>query len=378
MEDEQQENKQATTEEHKHDDKDHDHDHDHAHDKKKALQVLMDVARVDTMVTVVDANNFEQYIGSTDSLLEKWGDDEVQKKMIPDKDERNVSHLLIDQIEFANVIIINKCDLIDDEFDDKMDKIEKEGKDPFKDYEPNEKLKHIGQVCKKLNPRSKIIYSAFSEIDLKNILNSKSFSFNQAALNPGWLKEIRDTTGENIVPETEEYGITSFVYRARKPFHPMKLHLFMMAKMMTGVYRAKGFFWIATRNDTCFDWNQAGELVDFEDGGNWFATIPEKGWNLTPEAMKEIKKDFNGKFGDRRQEIVFIGDKNSMDKDKLIEQLDFCLLTKNEMRLGPEGWKEKIEDPFELDFEDDDSEDSEEDSDDDSDDDDDDDISDIE
>eukprot|EP01084_Bolivina_argentea_P229775 387729_1 len=335
-----------------------------------AMKVLMDIARVDTMVTVVDANNFSQYIGSAESLLEKWGSDPSQKKMIPESDERNVAHLLIDQIEFSNVIIINKCDLLDDKFDENQD---------MNKYIPCNKLKHISSVCSKLNPKAKIIYSSFAEVNLKDLLNSKKFSFNEAALNPGWLSEIR---GEHI-PETEEYGICSFVYRARKPFHPMKLHLFMMAKMMKGVYRGKGFFWIATRNDTCFDWNQAGELVDFEDGGNWFATIPEKEWTLTNQQIKEIKKDFNGKYGDRRQEIVFIGDKDKMDRKSLEEQLNFCLLTKDEMRMGPEGWKEKIDDPFELDFEDDDSEDSEDDSSDDDDDDDDsdddsDDISDIE
>eukprot|EP01083_Nonionella_stella_P197670 726520_1 len=343
---------------------------DNNNNNAAAMKVLMDIARVDTMVTVVDANNFSQYIGSAESLLEKWGSDPSQKKMIPESNERNVAHLLIDQIEFSNVIIINKCDLLDDKFDENQD---------MNKYIPCNKLKHISSVCSKLNPKAKIIYSSFAEVNLKDLLNSKKFSFNEAALNPGWLSEIR---GEHI-PETEEYGICSFVYRARKPFHPMKLHLFMMAKMMKGVYRGKGFFWIATRNDTCFDWNQAGELVDFEDGGNWFATIPEKEWTLTNQQIKEIKKDFNGKYGDRRQEIVFIGDKDKMDRKSLEEQLNFCLLTKDEMRMGPEGWKEKIDDPFELDFEDDDSEDSEDDSSDDDDDDDDsdddsDDISDIE
>ena len=281
--------------------------------------------------------------------------------MIPDLDKRKVAHLLINQIEFANVLIINKCDLIDNEFDDKMDEIDRNENLIFEEvYKPNEKLKRIAEICEKLNPKSKIIFSAFSEIELKSILNSKSFSFNQAALNPGWLKEIRDSANINevpkdMIPETEEYGITSFVYRARKPFHPMKLHLFMMAKMMIGVYRAKGFFWIATRNDICFDWNQAGELIDFEDGGNWFATIPEKDWNnLTQDAINGIKKDFKGKYGDRRQEIVFIGDKLLMNKNELIKQLDFCLLNKDEMRWGPQGWKDKIDDPFELDFDDDD------------------------
>ncbi len=223
---------------------DHKTEHEHKHDaasaaQQKAISVLMDIARVDTMVTIVDANNFAQYIGSAESLLEKWGNDPTQKKMIPEQDARNVAHLLIDQIEFANVIIVNKCDLVDDGYDDKMDKIEADGSGA---YQPNETLKHIASVCQSLNPKAKIIYSSFSEVPLELILNSKTFKFADAALNPGWLKEIR---GEHI-PETEEYGITSFVYRARKPFDPMKLHLFMMAKMMSGVYRGKGFFWIAT------------------------------------------------------------------------------------------------------------------------------------
>ena len=226
------------------------------------------------------------------------------------------------------------------------------------DYSPSPALQHIANVCQILNPSARIVFSAFSKVDLESLLNSRSLDFDEAAQNPGWLKELRDdgTGGISHVPESEEYGIISFVYRARKPFHPMKLHLFMMAKMMKGVFRAKGFFWIATRNDICFTWSQAAELVDFEDGGNWFATIPEEEWeaefaNMTESAIKDIKKDFDGKYGDRRQALVFIGDQRTMDKEALIEQLDSCLLSKEEMEMGPDGWAEKLEDPFELDLE---------------------------
>ena len=305
----------------------------------EAIQTLSDIARVDTMVTVVDAKNFESYLGCTQRLLEKWGDDETQKAMIPEEDDRHVSHLLIDQVEFANVIMINKIDLVDKNFKGKMDD----------KYVPNKKIKHIAQLCNKLNPNARIMYSVYSEVDLKSILNSKSFSFNEAALNSGWLKEIKG----DMKPESEEYGITSFVYRARKPFHPERLQLIMVAKMMKGVYRAKGFFWMCTQHDTCFDWNQAGDVVNLGLSGTWLATIPDEQWKeqygeemITDEVIQEIKKDFEGEYGDRRQEIVFIGDKTEMSIEEITEQLDFCLLTEKEMKLGVEGWKQKIKDPI--------------------------------
>ena len=172
----------------------------------------------------------------------------------------------------------------------------------------------------------------------------------------------RSTDKLLIKSEIKEYGIKSFIYGNRKPFDPNKLNSLILSKSINnGIYRGKGFIWLATRNDTMFDWNMAGNIIDINYSNNWFASVNEKDWNIYDESIiNNIKKDFDGEYGDRRQEIVFIGNENKMNEKYICEQLDLCLITDIEFYKGPKFWKLDLIDPFEFDYEEDN--DSEEDS----------------
>jgi G3E family GTPase len=270
---------------------------------------LSDAARLDTMVTVVDAFNFLRDYNAAEDLRERdlaTGED----------DERTISDLLIEQVEFADVIVLNKMDKVSEAEAGKLEGI----------------LRH-------LNPEARIVRSAFGAVPLNEVLNTGAFSLEKAAQSAGWLKELR---GEHI-PETEEYGISSFVYRARRPFHPQRLYEVVNADWSTmGVVRSKGFFWLATRMSDAGVWSQAGGLLRIEYAGGWYAATPREQWpSLTDEA--DVAANWIEPYGDRRQELVFIG--AGMQRDVVTEVLDTCLLTDDEMALGPDKWK-KLVDPF--------------------------------
>jgi G3E family GTPase len=267
---------------------------------------LKDVASLDTMVTVIDAANFFNHCQSPDDL-KKLG------MQATEEDERTLVDLIIDQVEFANVIILNKVDLVTE--DD---------------------LGQIRGIIKTLSPDAKVIETKFSKVDLKEILNTKLFDFEKAQESPGWMKELN---GEHI-PETEEYGISSFVYRARKPFHPEKFSN-CLNQEWAGVIRSKGFFWLASRPEWAGLWSQAGGSCRTEPAGYWLAAIPKEEW---PEEMTiDVDRVWDEKVGDCRQEIVLIG--IEMNKEQLTKMLDSCLLTDEEMKLSPEVWKTYY-DPF--------------------------------
>ena len=269
---------------------------------------LADIARLDTMVTVVDSINFINYYNSYDSIFERGETKEIL-------DKRTIVDLLTDQIEFSNVVLINKIDQVE-----------------------NDKVKTIKGIIAKLNPDAKILESSMGKINLDEIMNTNLFDFEKASLSQGWLKEIR---GEHI-PETEEYGISSFVYRSRIPFHPQRYWDFMQIRM-DGVMRSKGFFWLASQNDYVGLWSQAGVSYSHEYAGKWWITIPQELWEVDELGANEILKTYDGEFGDRRQEIVYIG--TNMDQDKITSMLDKCLLTDEEIYLGVDKWKE-FPDPF--------------------------------
>lgn len=270
---------------------------------------LNDLARLDTMVTVVDAFNFLKDFGSPESLVDR-------QQARDEQDDRCVVDLLVDQIEFADVILINKTDLVS-----------------------SEELDQVTGIIKGLNPQADVIYSQFGKTPLSEILNTGRFSMERAQEAPGWLKELR---GEHT-PETEEYGISSFVYRARRPFHPQR---FMSALQSgwPGVLRSKGFFWLATRMDWAGNYSQAGAACRTEAAGFWWAAVDKREWPDDQEQCEEIAKLWQKPWGDRRQEIVIIG--QDMDQEALTAKLDACLLTDEEMKLGPEAWLEQFEDPF--------------------------------
>lgn len=269
---------------------------------------LSEFARLDTMVTVVDAYNFLKDYSSLDSLTSRG-------ESLGEDDERNVVDLLIDQIEFCDVIVLNKVDLINSE----------------------EKEKLFG-ILHSLNPRAKIEISEFGQVKLDKILNTNLFDFNEAAQAPGWLKELR---GEHT-PETEEYGISSFVYRARKPFHPQRFFDFVNSEWK-GVIRSKGFFWLASNREFAGSWSQAGAMARHGVAGYWWAAVPDEHWPEDQNSRDTIERNWDDLTGDARQEIVLIG--MDMNQADLTAQFDACLLTDDEMALGANEW-EQFDNPF--------------------------------
>ena len=271
---------------------------------------LADVSRLDTMVTVVDAVNFSRDYDEAKSLQET-GDS------LGEEDERSVTDLLVDQVEFADVLLISKTDLIN-----------------------QEQLERLTAVLKTLNTRANIIPISQGKIAIEQVLNTGLFDFEQAEQAPGWMKEMR---GEHI-PETEEYGISSFTFQARKPFHPQKFHDFLHGDSISGkLIRSKGYFWLATRPQFAGQWNQAGGIARYGFAGLFWKAVPEEDWPDDEEILRSIKESWVEPFGDMRQELVFIG--QGLDKNKVTESLENCLLTDDELLKGKEHWA-TFSDPF--------------------------------
>jgi G3E family GTPase len=269
---------------------------------------LGDLARLDTMVTVVDAFNFLRDFGSLDELRDR-------DLAVSEEDERTVVDLLVDQIEFADVLVLNKIDLVEPADADRIE-----------------------ALLRKLNPEAALVRASFGRVPLATILDTGRFDFERAAQAPGWLKELR---GEHV-PETEEYGISSFVYRARRPFHPQRFWE-LIHEEWPGVLRSKGLFWLATRMDYNGVWSQAGGVCRVEPGGRWWASLPDDAVPDDPAEEALLASLWHPDWGDRRQEIVLIG--QDMDEADLRARFDACLLTDAELALGPEGWT-TFPDPF--------------------------------
>lgn len=276
--------------------------------RDEAGRSLSDVARLDTMVTVVDAYNFIRDYGSEDSL-------HTRGQSLGKDDQRTVVDLLIEQVEFCDVIVVNKADLVD-----------------------TSSLARLKGILRTLNPRAKLVDAQFGAVALDNILATGLFDFDEAADAPGWLKEMR---GEHI-PETVEYGLSSFVYRARRPFHPQRFWDLIHSEW-AGVIRSKGYFWLASRMTFAGEWSQAGGACRYGAAGLWWAAVDPADWPDDPEYLFRIRQKSEGIYEDRRQELVFIG--MDMDREHIIRALNDCLLTDAEMRLGENAWA-KFPDPF--------------------------------
>ena len=255
---------------------------------------LSDVAQLDTMVTVVDAANLVNNYSSTDFLKDT-------KESLGDEDERTLVDLLVDQIEFADVILLNKTDLIDD---------------------AQRHLVH--SIIRGLNIKADVIETNHSRIDIKKVMNTGKFDIEKAQEHPLWAQELYHFNDH--VPETEEYGITSLVYHARDPFDPEKLYAFFN-KQWDGVVRAKGFFWISSRPKHVGEMSQAGAFVKHEGMGQWWHSVPKHRWPNSPEFQDMLQKKWANGYGDRRQEMVFIGLSAEMDKAAIKADLDQCLVT---------------------------------------------------
>ncbi|BDA42376.1 probable metal chaperone YciC at N-terminal half [Coccomyxa sp. Obi] len=344
---------------------------------------LKDIARLDTCVTVVDAAQLMTNFRSLETLRQR-------DASVGDEDDRNVADLMLDQIEFADVILLNKADLV-----------------------PESDLKRLKALLRCLNTEAEIVVTKESRVDPGAVLGTRRFSLEKAARAAGWLKTLQE--GETVKPETEEYGIGSFVYRARRPFHPERLHAFITSHLLlqepdwsdalasedgecdhdhsheeggcshdhshhhshshqprhnaTGpgtppagvapgsiasdspekaaqrqellfsafgqILRSKGFIWVAGRDDLCGEWSQAGGILRLGVGGPWYAALPDEAWPQEEQARADIMKDFEEGVGDRRQELVFIG--IDMHRETLCSALDACLLTDTEMPQQAQG-----------------------------------------
>ncbi|MFC4802016.1 GTP-binding protein [Neobacillus sp. GCM10023253] len=266
---------------------------------------ISDFCRLDTMVTVVDAYRFWHDFSSGESLLDR-------KQGADESDTREVVELLIDQIEFANVLVLNKIDLVE--------------KDSVS------KLKFILQ---KLNPEARIIESAYSKVALDEILDTNLFDFEEASQGAGWIKELT----EEHTPETEEYGISSFVYRRRKPFRPERW-MQWLEDWPVEVVRAKGFFWLPTRNDLTGMLSQAGPSIMLQGAGEWLASYPEHEKKQILLEEPELLENWDEEFGDRMIELVFIG--VNMNRDEIESSLDQCLLTEEEIKMDWEVFNDPL------------------------------------
>ncbi|MEW9879084.1 MULTISPECIES: zinc metallochaperone GTPase ZigA [Pseudomonas] len=262
---------------------------------------LGEVARLDTMVTVVDSFNFLRDYSSRDSL-------QARGESLGEEDVRTVVDLLIEQIEFCDVIVLNKIDLISED-----------------------ERQQLIAILNSLNPRAKMEISEFGKVPLDRVLNTGLFDFDEASRAPGWLQEMRGTH----TPETEEYGIRSFVYRARRPFHPERFHE-LVEREWPGVVRSKGYFWLASEPAMAGNWSQAGAVARHGPAGYWWAAIPQDRWPTDTESVENIRAKWDKDVGDARQELVLIG--MDMDEPALRASFDACLLTDEEMALGPKGW----------------------------------------
>ncbi|KAI0574223.1 Cobalamin synthesis protein [Pyrenophora tritici-repentis] len=288
---------------------------------------LRSIATVDTMVTVVDAFRFFSEFDTAEFLQDRFCRDEV-----PDEDQRTISDLFADQIEFANVIIVNKIDRAD-----------------------AQTLGRVKAYIKSLNPTAKIIESRYSKVDVREMLNTGVFNFGEAVASVGWLKSLHEMTvmdvhGKKRVapkPETLEYGTGSFVYRAPstsgddsdkdsndEEAPPLDDKQILANKKACpyfgGLHRSKGIFWLATRPNQMGSWSTAGAMLTLGSEMPWFCCVSEDDWGADADTVKAIRNDFEGEWGDRRQEMVFIGEK--LDVEGITKQLDACLLSRTEMK----------------------------------------------
>lgn len=264
--------------------------------------------QLDTMVTVVDAHRFWHDFQSGESLLER-------KEAIGELDGRDVADLLIDQIEFCDVLVLNKCDLVS-----------------------IEEVERLELILRALQPEAKIIRTVNGEIDPAEILNTGRFNFERVSESAGWLKEL-ELGHENHMPETEEYGISSFTYTSRKPFHPMRF-VEWCDQMPPSIVRAKGIVWSAKHQDVALLLSQAGSSAKIEPVSYWVAALPKAQQEDVFQQSPEVLEDWDSEFGDRMTQLVIIG--IDLDKERIIKQLDSCLLTDEEFR---NPW-EPLQDPF--------------------------------
>ncbi|MBO1218235.1 GTP-binding protein [Mammaliicoccus sciuri] len=259
---------------------------------------LTSICRLDTMVTVVDAHRFVHDMYSEDLLKDR-------DQGISEEDERSISDLLIDQIEFCDVLILNKADLVEE-----------------KD------LKQLEIVLKKLQPKAKFIRTSFADVPLQEVLNTGLFNFEDASQSAGWIKELTEGGHANHTPETEEYGISSFVYKRRLPFHAERFNQWM-ENMPTNIIRAKGIVWLAQYNHVACLFSQAGSFVNIHPITFWVDAMKEEEKQEILRSRPEVKENWDPEYGDRETQFVIIG--SDLNKEEITKALDQCLLNSEEI-----------------------------------------------
>ncbi len=270
---------------------------------------LGNVARLDTLVTAVDAVNFRADYDSIDDLHQRG-------IALNEEDDRDVVQLLLDQVEFANVLAITKCDLVDEQ-----------------------RLGELESLLRLLNPTARIVRAIKGAVPLDEVLDTERFSEDWAAEHRNWLVVERG----NEITETEEYGFGSMVFRARRPFHAARLMQLVEGDGLEGVIRSKGVIWLATRHDRAGEWSHAGRVFSLHPAGMWAASAPREGWPDDPELLAEIEESWMEPWGDRRIELVLIG--QHLDQEQIKASLNECLLTDEELAAGPAVW-DAWDDPF--------------------------------
>ncbi|MFN5133924.1 MAG: GTP-binding protein, partial [Chitinophagaceae bacterium] len=274
---------------------------------------LSKISSLDTLVTVVDAYNFIRDYCSTDTL-------KARELTDMQDDYRTIVNLLTDQIEFANVIILNKTDLVS-----------------------KEDAGVLKAMLRKLNAEARIIESSFGKVDLKDIMNTGLFDFEKTSQSAGWMEELN----KEHVPETEEYGISSFVFRDKRPFHPIRFWNYLNSDWHSTIIRSKGLFWIAARPKEALNWSQAGGSLRADKAGVWWCSMPY-GERIKHagfvENQQHIEAKWDKRFGDRENELVIIG--QQMDKETILKELEACLCTEAEIKDMEVGLRFK--DPFPL------------------------------
>ncbi|KZM43101.1 4-hydroxytetrahydrobiopterin dehydratase [Marinomonas sp. SBI22] len=271
---------------------------------------LSDVATLDTMVTVVDAVNFMKDYEEAQYLQDKG-------ESLGEDDDRSVADLLVEQVEFADIILVSKSDLVS-----------------------SENMKKLKAILKSLNTFAEVVPIENGQVDIEKVLETGLFNFERAQQAPGWLIEMR---GEHV-PETEEYGIGSFSYVARRPFHPEKFYNFLHNTKDYGkLLRSKGYFWLATRPEFAGQWSQAGGIARYGFAGMFWKAVPKSNWPTDEASLAAINEHWCEPFGDMRQELAFIG--QGLNQTAMITALDNCLLSDDEIVEGKAYWA-SLKDPF--------------------------------
>ena len=271
---------------------------------------LGQMARLDTMVTLVDAATFLRDYNAAESLKERG-------ESLGEEDYRTVTDLLIEQVEFADVIVLNKQDLV-----------------------TPEQAAEVRAIVQALNPGATILAATNAEVPLEAVLNTGLFDYDKAASSAGWIRELQ---GEHT-PETEEYGISSFTYKNPQPFDAEKLwHFLHDPDNWQGVLRSKGFFWVAADHKVAYEWAQAGGISNVNPMGMWWAAVPRKHWDFPDGASPDLRPDWHPRFGDRAQSLVFIG--QGLDEPTLRAKLDTCLLEQELAKSDSSVWTQ-LPNPF--------------------------------